>query len=1093
MVSQMSEPYTKKRKRASLVCENCKKKKVKCDKGHPCSQCIRAKMTSSCVYENNNGSPENDISGSTLPYINSAKNPLTFATNNGGKVNRRPAVQPKEEVTIKKDELENLKGRLQQIESLLLTQASRVKSPSQFSESRLEPRDGFDNNSPGLPELTDKLPPYPTKKRKTSIQLPPIKWNMPDIKSEFPHEEMLFGTTPSSVDSLNTYSTQSTRNSSVEHNMFVGVNPYGDESETINFYEDYTSIHVQEPMRRINFGPFAWSSLMKKDYGLRLLWDYTLKQKEKSAKESNFGMMFSQSRHELTQENTNVITSTYDSDKTSETFFKKKALETDGYDDMVPFSNVLKARSNAHEKTAKLNENALPLGLTFYEGSLGKDLRLSDKIQLHLIDKIRIMLPTKKVIWKLIERYFTWLYPFIPYLDEQTLIDDVSKIIGPKSYEDVKIQQINIERRLDLAHIGILLVVLRLSYLSLFCNKTSVNEERLNTNDPNPELQDMKFLLSNPININIIDIAQLCLDQFQLLRKSSFPVLQLGIYLRVYHMYAPEDGDGTDGGDAQVLNAILIQMAYSLGLNREPDNFPDVCNDPKMNHLGRKIWHSLTFFDSYLGFCFGSPLSIDNMYSDTKMPFLEKGNENTIDPVMDRNVTQSFFNCGGSCMSMKELLLLVLDVKGRIKMPELSKMLSSLELIMYDSFGSLEDCLKPLEQSCHAYVFRRNMNTKIYLSIKTFFLSLYFHLYLYYEEKNFNLSFFYLKKMLLISTSEIMPRYFDLLGNSEIICDFIINPTLEMIIHKSNQVNLACIVKTNFVIYKMTRDNSHNEKMIVDPNYRLKFRTLCKLSNCFTRCAEFSIEAISKISNRYYYAWRITKAQTYLLKTITNKDFYIDSYEEGKQLCCERLAIEQMEDLISICETALVKVGKCDVKSKEFAAEFSNIFSSATTTPGNSDSRTASSYSTMPSTISSDGGFNNKSANYRNESIYKGFECNYVDNAEIDKLWFQMLSLKHDNKLLEETGDPFSRFDNQRLPSFGMSPTAPRVENNNDHDNKMATGFGRTLESTPLSSQNLNSNYDRYGFDLEQATHFDIFSELPFDQIFSNPDRVSGM
>lgn len=38
-------------------------------------------------------------------------------------------------------------------------------------------------------------------------------------------------------------------------------------------------------------------------------------------------------------------------------------------------------------------------------------------------------------------------------------------------------------------------------------------------------------------------------------------------------MYAPEDGDGADGGDAQVLTAMLIQMAYSLGLNREPDNF----------------------------------------------------------------------------------------------------------------------------------------------------------------------------------------------------------------------------------------------------------------------------------------------------------------------------------------------------------------------------------------------------------------------------------------------------------------------------------------------------------------------------------------
>lgn len=156
---------------------------------------------------------------------------------------------------------------------------------------------------------------------------------------------------------------------------------------------------------------------------------------------------------------------------------------------MVPYTNVLKARTDLYNKKSKLNENALPLGLTFYEGQAGKELRLSDKIQLHLIDKIQIILPTRKVIWKLIDRYFAWLYPFMPFIDEESLIRDISKILGPKSFEDTKIQQVKVERRLDLAHIGILLVVLRLSYLSLFCNKSSVNEERLNTTDPSQKLK----------------------------------------------------------------------------------------------------------------------------------------------------------------------------------------------------------------------------------------------------------------------------------------------------------------------------------------------------------------------------------------------------------------------------------------------------------------------------------------------------------------------------------------------------------------------------------------------------------------------------
>ena len=61
------------------------------------------------------------------------------------------------------------------------------------------------------------------------------------------------------------------------------------------------------------------------------------------------------------------------------------------------------------------------------------------------------------------------------------------------------------------------------------------------------------------------------------------------LYMRIYRNCAPEESDGIDGGDSQVATALLVQMAYSLGLNREPDKF-DVCNDEKVNHLGRKMW-----------------------------------------------------------------------------------------------------------------------------------------------------------------------------------------------------------------------------------------------------------------------------------------------------------------------------------------------------------------------------------------------------------------------------------------------------------------------------------------------------------------------
>ena len=69
-------------------------------------------------------------------------------------------------------------------------------------------------------------------------------------------------------------------------------------------------------------------------------------------------------------------------------------------------------------------------------------------------------------------------------LDEIDFRESVTKIIGETEYKDEKIKELKVEKRLDLAVIGVLLIILRMSYLSLFCNKESVNEMRLKTTDP---------------------------------------------------------------------------------------------------------------------------------------------------------------------------------------------------------------------------------------------------------------------------------------------------------------------------------------------------------------------------------------------------------------------------------------------------------------------------------------------------------------------------------------------------------------------------------------------------------------------------------
>ena len=102
-------------------------------------------------------------------------------------------------------------------------------------------------------------------------------------------------------------------------------------------------------------------------------------------------------------------------------------------------------------------------------------------------------------------------------------------------------------RKIGFCILGILLLVLRLSYVSLFSYDLSINENYFTTDDPSPKAQQTKYLLNNPINIDVVSVAQECFNQFNIMRNCNMTLMQLALLTRIYHQVAPEDGDGIDG------------------------------------------------------------------------------------------------------------------------------------------------------------------------------------------------------------------------------------------------------------------------------------------------------------------------------------------------------------------------------------------------------------------------------------------------------------------------------------------------------------------------------------------------------------------
>lgn len=1109
----------KRRKRPSLVCENCKRKKIKCDKSEPCSQCIKSNSADSCRYD-----PivikRRSVHSTQLPYVASAKTPLNFThgvpikeiNTNANNVNRDSA-------TIKNShtsELAMLKERLAHLESAI---NSKQEQKSTYNSKEHQYTTPSNSGIQAITKVTDpatipNLPNIPvtpnyfpnsgllnTFNSSTKfLEIPSIN-NFPQtsnyrndsnfrnipmpIVSQGPNYSNILGDTGSNnyAKILNASSTPNSgstssgypssreytsTNSSIgstgdnyllrgsisslltpssisltlaDYNMKTssvmnGVVPYDSESDTINFYENYTSLYVKEHITRVNFGPFAWSSIMNRDMGLRVLWDYVVKKKKEQS--VNSGHFFGR-----VNDIANVMNLS-PANEFTEKAFQKRALESDGYTNMVPYLNIIKSQKEF--KNSKLSKDVLPLGLTYFEGQINRELQL--------IDKIQLVLPTTEIIWKHIDIFFTKVYPCFPFLDEECFRKEVKRIIPGEGDKIV----LNVEKKLDLAIMGTLLIILRLSYLCLFCNKPSVNESYLNTTDPSQEAQDMKILLSTPINVSVIDVAQLCLDQFLLFRKPTFTLMQFALYFRIYHSYAPEDGDGADGGESQVYTSLLVQMAYSLGLNRDPDNFPDICTEKRVNNLSRKIWFFLLLSDTYQGYVFGNPMTTSDIYYDTKIPYYEEGCSNSKDEEMEKYLLE----CMKAWYPLKEaaddVLKLVLRVKEKTNMSELCQKLSKVETLLRDHCGDLADVLtNSLDDNKNR--FTQLVKLKIGLCYSAFLFTIYFHFYLYYtEKKNNDLAFYYIRKIFLISTYIVMPNYFEFLG----ICNTLINPCLEIFIHKANQICLAWIVKINFTIWYFKEQPSHEKKLASDPAYAAHYKLCCQFSSCLTRCAEVSIAAISKISNRYYYAWRITKSHTYLLKVITNKEFYEIITAGGYKIPKCTFTTEMLQELIKICEIPLSKLGKSNTNIAEFCKDVNKY--SQPWSPINKYASRGYGECTKP-----------KFSTNKNENE---FGLDYESCADIDNLWLQMLMMRLDNKLAENT-QSFS-FETPKPASFYNSFN----EDRKPHPEKQTSELQRTHIDSSLSPTPMD-DYNKINLDPESYARFDIFSDLPISDMLN--------
>lgn len=831
----------KRRRIPSKSCEFCKKRKVKCDRLLPCSQCTRANVE--CKFNNwiqiNNSTLEDgrDVGGGnkanfgSIPVMNGPIMETELATQKNSRDAISSSVSNEEMLLISKKEFEMLRTRIEQLEGnhdISKEKSNEVSGISSFSSDK---RRTFEK------AVDDIL-----KKEKVD----------------------------------NPY----------------GLNPVKNSIGSINFYCDYSPIYVKNSSRCINYGPFSWLACMKKDPFLLVLWKYMMEQGNKKTIYDG-----------AVEEDPKIASAVKGDGKLlhDELDFKKKSLESEGYNDLISYERILESRDPNIKSDLTLSLNNLMLRF-----------KSSDEIykELQLIERIKLALPKQKVIWKLIDRFFNWLYVFMPLLDEVSFEDSISQIIGKRGYSDIKLSKINVTKKLDLANLGILLTVLRLAYSTLFCNNDFTNNCELQSDNYTLKAKETKYLVSNPITVDFVDMALCCLSQFSLHKRTNLTILQCAIFLKLYHMYAHEGGDGLDGSDSPVSHGSLIEMAFSLGINREPEKSEEFKGDLRRNHLCRKIWCTLLTWDIYYSFTFGIRSHITTSSYDTKMPFYTKGCENISVRNVEDKVIESYSFIMKFYSKTQEILGRILRIEEYTCMSELASTLNDLEILCKELFNNHAKVSEEGHKGLNLYGFVDTIKIKLCLDIKVFLISIYHHIYLHYEKsKEKRLSFFYFKKMILISTSQVLPHYF-LLVNRNTYCDFMTNPSVEMAIHKSSQVILSALVRFEYYKFFITKFECHKPETSENKELKDRYSNLVNIVGVLKKCAEACIVASEKIQNRYYYAWRITKTQKILVNTLSHGAFFSFNQENVFHLRECIFTDQELKELKEACETPLMQISK---------------------------------------------------------------------------------------------------------------------------------------------------------------------------------------
>ncbi|CCE83106.1 Piso0_003678 [Millerozyma farinosa CBS 7064] len=605
--------------------------------------------------------------------------------------------------------------------------------------------------------------------------------------------------------------------------------------------------------------PLSWSSSSKNDIALSLMWLYIKKRKSseylKSTSTNNpLSNIVSESEVQT------IVNTINEKRHSPDILFRKMTLLQSEFKDLVPVSVSRSILTD--EIVTRETKNPSFIGMRLLD-TTNYD-KLSKKICEHL--------PQQNITWDLIEFFFEYLYPSMPFLDECEFIKEIRRITDSESENAARnefFKSLNVEKRLDFAYLGILLSLIQLSHLCLRRDedhkKKNVRPDKLSWTETH------KWAKETSPNPETLSLAVRCLSMFDFYSKTHFPVLQCAMFIRMFELYTPELGDTVLAGDSQVHDSILIQIAYSLDLNREPELFESSSLNEKRNSLIRKIWWYLVVTDTVSSSEYGNSLLISEKTYDTKCPFSKLGNATISNYTLENKIFDNYQLLAVLTDKQRKILEGILDLKSCVKMKLLEAQLEDFENLVCDRLGGL------LSYNCQDSRLASSAIPRLsyLISCKCFVMSVYFNMAIICERHKSNgLSFTYLKKALAIIMIDLLPNARSILNTLNGACGLIVTPKIELWLHKASQVLVCVIIHLNILGRRLQSDSYHEQLMNSDSSYRENNERITIAIEYYKACGQFCLKSLNPITDIYYYGWVINSAHSFLYQNSCGEDLF---------------------------------------------------------------------------------------------------------------------------------------------------------------------------------------------------------------------------